>query len=521
MAIPGDNECRPVMPCAPGTWGDIRTDATTEHVDGSYAGADGDGSSAKPWTTIASAIAAAEPGAIVAIAAGSYGEDLDLQGKPVVVWGKCPNDVEIVGSASAIAAIVIRGQADGTILRGVAVTGAATGIGLSGSERVAIDRVWVHDTSGRGLSAENVLGPTSLALTSSLIERTHEIGVHISGAVATVETTVVRETMANASDDLGRGINVQVGGGESSAVAIRTSVVESNNEVGVYVGGSQVAIDASVVRGTLPNARGKGGRGVYAGVDGQEPSDLTVRGSLVDDNQEVGLFVEGSALLLESTVVRGTRLDDAGLFGRGVGIQNASTATIRSSLVDGNRDFGVFVMASQATLEASVVRATLPRGDGLYGAGIDVQFDIDTGARSTATIRGSVIEQNHEHGIIVLSSDANVEGCLVRATKPNGAGLFGDGLCAFAEVDDASTTVTASRIEDSARAGVSSFGALVSLGDTAIACSAFDLAAASYDERPFSFEDRGGNACGCPPAANTCSLTSADLQPPVPATPVQ
>ncbi|MBW2459900.1 MAG: hypothetical protein JRI68_35750, partial [Deltaproteobacteria bacterium] len=76
MAVPGDAECREVAPCGDGPWGAIPIEASTQHVDQSYAGGNSDGSAAMPWTTIAEGITAAAPGAIVAIASGSYVENL-------------------------------------------------------------------------------------------------------------------------------------------------------------------------------------------------------------------------------------------------------------------------------------------------------------------------------------------------------------------------------------------------------------------------------------------------------------
>src|SRR5262245_45900115 len=83
LAVPGDTECRELVSCGAAPWGDIPIDANTEYVDASYAGTDSDGSANKPWTTISDAVAAASSGAIVAIAAGSYVEDVQLIGKPV------------------------------------------------------------------------------------------------------------------------------------------------------------------------------------------------------------------------------------------------------------------------------------------------------------------------------------------------------------------------------------------------------------------------------------------------------
>ncbi len=93
IALPGDETCREVSPCGQGTWGDIPVDGASEYVDGSYAAADSDGSAERPWPTISQAVDAAAAGALVAVAPGSYGEDLELN-KPIILWGKCPAEVD-------------------------------------------------------------------------------------------------------------------------------------------------------------------------------------------------------------------------------------------------------------------------------------------------------------------------------------------------------------------------------------------------------------------------------------------
>lgn len=73
MAIPGESACRAVGDCGAGSWGDIPVGADTQFVDASFQGTS-DGSEAAPWTRINDAHAAADAGAIVAVAAGRYVE---------------------------------------------------------------------------------------------------------------------------------------------------------------------------------------------------------------------------------------------------------------------------------------------------------------------------------------------------------------------------------------------------------------------------------------------------------------
>ncbi|HZO13070.1 MAG TPA: hypothetical protein VFB62_07420, partial [Polyangiaceae bacterium] len=108
MAVPGETTCHEVVSCGTGTWGDIPVEPDTEYVDASYAGMDSDGSALKPWTSVQAAVDAAAPGAIVAIAEGSY-SDVRISDAPVRLFGVCPGLVEIVGTGAGIAALIVAG----------------------------------------------------------------------------------------------------------------------------------------------------------------------------------------------------------------------------------------------------------------------------------------------------------------------------------------------------------------------------------------------------------------------------
>ena len=67
---------------------------------------------------------------------------------------------------------------------------------------------------------------------------------------------------------------------------------------------------------------------------------------------------------------------------------------------------------------------------------------------------------------------------------------------------------------DNTRAGVATFSAHVALGQSALACNAFDLDAESDAISPYTFEDLGENGCGCPEPAGNCVAQSVGLAPP-------
>jgi hypothetical protein len=529
MAVPGETSCREVAPCGEGRWGAIAVDASTQFVDGSYPGVDSDGTAERPWTTVQAGVDAAEAGAIVAVASGSYFEDLVIRGAPVRVWGRCPAMVEIRGSATALAAVLVREDAAGSEMRDLAIRGGAFGVVVTGSEGIALDRVWIHDTADRGLVVQDDLGPTQVMLTRSLIEAAGDTGAFIGAAATTIEATVVRGTRAKPSaPGSGRGI---VAGdrpetAQRATVTVRSSLVENNTDLGVFVWGSDATIEATVVRDTQPSSEGKSGWGmaIQDHAESGQRSIGRIDGSVIERNHDLGILVSGSDVTMQTSVVRDTLPRPAdGKFGRGLTIKQnpesgqRANATVATSVIDRNHDVGLFVWGADATLESVLVRGTLGLADPDWlGSAIQVQLFVETGARSFATIRASTVDDNAGLGIAIAGSDANVAETLVRNTHARADGAFGDGLVVVAAYGPASAGIAASRVEGSARAGIVSFGAQVPLASTALECNAIHLDVETSEGLLGSIEDGGDNACGCGGEMVTCKAVSSNLAPPAP-----
>jgi hypothetical protein len=570
MAVPGDAACRPVMECAPGTWGDIPVDATTEYVDASYAGGDSSGSQAQPWTTIGEAVAAAAPGAVVAVAAGLYVEPVFVGGKAVRLMGVCPDQVTIEGSALPAngcppAALCIAPDAHGTEIRGVSLIGGGAGVVMTGSVDVLIDRVWIHDVGSQGINAQNTLGPTSLTVQGSLIEQARDVGINFTGCEGTVDGSVVRATRPGVTGDAGRGIELSVPcegsatdpicDAASRAIAtIRGSVSELNHDSGIAVTGSDGFIEGTVVRLTIPDDALVGGNGIslrpVCGGTGADYScdpatraTATVLGSYVQQNVGAGIFVSASDATIDTTVVRDTLPSPDQSGGRGLIAQLAcsqgdagpaclpamrSNVSVVGSLLLFNRDAGMFTSGADVVVERSVIAATQPHAGTLKaGRGFSMTYPCldsltgnlvcDTAVTSNATIRTTLIDGSHDMDLFAAGGQVNVEASAVRNTVARAAdGFYGDGVAVFGA--DAATLVTLSnvRIDESARAGFANFSATTSLGGTRIGCASFALAGERHQGQDYSFEDRGDNLCGCPTASDVCKVVSAGLQPPEP-----
>jgi hypothetical protein len=163
----------------------------------------------------------------------------------------------------------------------------------------------------------------------------------------------------------------------------------------------------------------------------------------------------------------------------------AAKLSVTSSLIEQNHSVGVYVVASEATVETTVVRATQLDGAGRFGRGIDVEPSVGTGRAARLWLKASLVEENHEIGVFVSSSEATVEATVVRATKPAPAGEgYGDGIMAMHGARAAQLTLTATELADNARAGVlyvrstgelsavrasgNRFGLVVQLGDSGV-----------------------------------------------------
>jgi len=515
MAVPGEMRCREVAPCARGKWGDIPVEPTTVYVDAAFAGTS-DGSQAQPWTTIQEGVDHAPPGAIVAVTDGTYLEDVNIESH-VRLWGVCPARASVVGTS--LAAIFVRSGASGTELHRLGITGQGLGVIVFGSEDVLIEEAHIHDNQSRGVNLQGDDGAVSVTLRRCLLENNREQGVFVSGSEVHLEATVVRDTTVNAQGVWGRGLGVQDDPsiGVRALATVQGSLLERNHATGIFVESSDATVEATVIRDTQPDAQGASGRGIGAQNNPASGAltSITLRQSVLQYNRQIGVHVSGAQATLERTVVRDTLADGLGI-GRGINVQDdpmtGASFTMRSSLVERNLQLGLFIEGSDAVVESSALRDTAGSPTG-GGRGIQVQGDMSVSA--SLALRTSVLERSLEAGLGVYGPTVvEVDGCLVRDTLA-GNGLYGDGLAILALGGRPSATVLATRIERSERAAISNFGSGVAIGDSTFVCQAFDLAAESLNG-PAEYQDLGAVLCGCPTATEPCKAQSHALAPPDP-----
>ena len=464
MAVPGETSCREVASCGRGAWGDIRTDAATQFVDASYTGGTSDGTQLHPWSTIQEAVVAASAGATVAVAAGSYAGTILVASKPVVIWGRCPELVGIVGPED-VGAVAIHDGANGTMLRSIAISGEGVGVQVRGTEDVVLDRVWIHGAPHGGAIIEEGDGPASAAIEGSLLEANEGIGVLVIGARVTIE---------------------------------RTAIVDTKSEPDNGASGMGVSVQASS--------------------PAELPGELTIRDSVIERYAQAGVAAFSSSALLERVVVRdplfGPAVDPRGM-GVVVDTHGASPgmATMRECVLERAAEVGLMVFNADVVVERSTIRDTQPRlADGRYGRGMNVQNDltVSAGAPPRLRVSASLVDRSWEGGIVAVGADLEVDSTIVRNTRmgvDNGSGYgpFAAGVLVVATDVPATGVMTSSSIESNEQAGLlAAGGGVISVESTMLECNPIPMGIVRIEDDTGAIDDVGGNTCGCAPSTAPC-----------------
>ncbi|MBK9260699.1 MAG: right-handed parallel beta-helix repeat-containing protein, partial [Polyangiaceae bacterium] len=420
MAVPGETECREVAPCGEGKWGDIPVDETTQFVDGAYAGNDSDGTKERPWKTIQEGIDAADPGAVVAVAEGTYYENLLIKDRSVQLWGVCPKKVTVTGTGNA--ASIIIDNSDSAQVNNVAITGQSTGIDIRETDDVVIRGVWIHDTHREGLHVPPKLPkPASIQLSRSLIEKVHGTGLLTFGALTTATEIAVRDVQPTQFD--ARGINVidsmksMLRGG----LTLRRSLIERFPGIGVHIQGSDASVESSVVRDCQ-----RGGILADVNINTKERAALTMSQAVLAHNSYFGIRVSNSYAAIDTTMVLGTRLNH---LQRATGVvleyQNGrSDANIAASVIDGSEKAGMEVAGSTAELKGTIIRNTRLPYPSVHSIGMAI-YEVVHGKkveRSQVNMRGSIFEDNEYTGVQLTASSLVLDETII--SNQQGYGLY-------------------------------------------------------------------------------------------------
>ena len=444
------------------------------------------GSKQMPYAEIQAAVDNVPEGGWVLVGEGAYGEGLVLK-KPFTLVGLCAGKVTIAGVVETtleggsksvqagialvdthdvkVSGVSVQSQSVGVavdnaqafVLEGVEVSGSAGAAVRAGADsQGTLAEVWIHDTvpapqPDEGEGGLLVSGGAQVVVESSLLEFAQHVGAYAEGPGSALElrNSTVRDTRQTPGDaKSGYGIWLTLG----ADLVTEGAVLERNTTVGLKLSyDTHAQVLESVVRHTQSAESGKYGRGVQA----NEGTKATLSRTIVDGNAELGVMSahSGSELTMERCVVRGTKKDGLGNFGRGIEARDSTEAVIVGSVVNENRgagvvvdDEGTFVAMAGCLSRNGLSVEMAPKAQGVY-----------VGGGATVQLSYSVLEANNGAGVAAIEPGAvaSVSDCRIHGTVMQEGMVFGFG---FFAADGAVGTIARSLVEGNARAGVAMYG---------------------------------------------------------------
>ncbi|HEY1088480.1 MAG TPA: DUF1565 domain-containing protein, partial [Archangium sp.] len=304
-----------------------------------------DGGDATHFKTIAAALAAAPAGATIAVSPGTYREALTPT-KAVKLIGRCPAQVQLIGSPALFADGVMGVEVEGVTVR-------------------------------ESLLAVRVERGGQLTLRHAVLEANQRSAVQTvdPNSRMTLEDVVVRDTQADpATQTFGQGVAASFG-----AQLVLTDVeVTGNRETGIFLDrdATKATVTRTVVSKTLVRAStGRFGWGVVA----QRGASLDADRLVVEDSKTAGIVVTvaPSAARLTDTFVRRVEpgVDNAGTTNAlGVGALQGAQLTFTGGGVETTS--GALIHAQDPNTSVTLARVTargVRKVTGLRPSGIDVQ----------------------------------------------------------------------------------------------------------------------------------------------------
>ncbi len=409
-------------------------------------------------------VVANEGGGIVA-----YDSGTDVSLIDTVVRDNVPDDVLNVGygldvwngaSLSAVGCVIT-----GNAQVGVAIDGEGSAVSLS--DTVVGDTFLEEvDQVGVGLAA---LNGARLTVTSGEVFGNPSSGVVVAdpGTRVVLEDTLFHRA-GRPGEHAGTGVGLQISDG--AVATLDGCTLRGHGARGLAVSGlgTEVSLSKTVVEGTVPDADGEQGYGifVYGG------AVLEASGCELWGNTAQGIIAHDAAtsVSLEDVAVLHTIWSEVD--GTGYGFQVAGGAKLVATACElGGNEGGGAVAAGVGTdvlLVETIIRDSTEGRSMTSGAAANsVGAAVTEGA--TMVLRGCALSGNEGMGLAVWGpgTHAVVEDSMVHDTQPSSVGSGGYGSSVW---DGAALTVRNSEVVDNTSAGIlaSDPGTLVTLCDSAV-----------------------------------------------------
>jgi len=389
-----------------------------------------DGSEARPFPSLQTALAAAPAGALLQVGDGTYREAVVIR-RPIVLLGRGPARTRIVAPDGAATALEVRG-ADHVEIRGVSIESGAVCARFWGGthklQKVDLRGCAQAGIIGRGAQIELVSSTISdvgggrdgrgidldgggLQARGVVLQAAGRRAVVLNGASGLLEDVVVRGSALSA---------LQATGGADARV-VRGSY-EGLGGAALYAGASKLRIEGARVRG-----------GEYS-VLGFRGAELAVSGGELSDYSVAGVAMVGAHGTVENvTIARG---------GTDAAISVTRADGKKPVLLIGNR------ISSPGTMGVHVTEsAVTARDNTITGARLDAEKDM--GDAFYAVDARLVIEQN------VMRGNAGSGVAAVRSQlRLSGNGFIENGRAGLLLLDASRGSVTGNNFERNQTAGV-------------------------------------------------------------------
>jgi len=335
-----------------------------------------------PWLTLAE-------GTTVALSKGSFDGTLPLEAGIEVV-GACAAETVLTGVDFPVPGVIsVTSAGTPAVVRNLTVRGA----GQSGAD---VERG--RSLTLRGVFFDSVESPAIDATESGTEVVLEEVVIRdTQGAPPLAAFRGARDARLSGSRVLfvGNGVILGFGAevvledatldmqGQETALSVEhgsradlsRALVTDSVDLGVFVEGaeSHAALTDAVVRGTRPFPGEQGLHAVYVGAG----SELELTRTLLANNTRMGLFVGGAGTLatVTDTVIAATQPSPDGLFGRGSEVKGGARMEANRLVLEGNHEVAFVIDQPETivTLTDSLISGTQPRpGDGQGGWGLQI-----------------------------------------------------------------------------------------------------------------------------------------------------
>lgn len=323
--------------------------------------------------------------------------------------------------SDAASAVIVGGELRDNLGAGVSILGDGSSLSASGT---IIAGTRDAGGSGRGYGVFLEAGGSASLSDCELTDNTLAgVGAYGEGTTLSLDGCIIRDTRALVDDSMGYGIEA-TGGARVTAVGCSLSG-NSNAGVASFHGGTTVELSESTVHDTLCGLEGVNGFGVAA----MEGSSLRISGGELALNRGAGAYAHGSELILQDTVVRDTRIQDAGPEGKGVWVEEGSTLLAEGCEIHDNIHAGVLIsgQGTRATLVDTVIRDTRFEPTNPLG---EFAFGLATVWGAQVLVEGCELRGNGYVSVLSQGEGSTVTliDCRVSDTQPIMEDSFGAGL---------------------------------------------------------------------------------------------